>query len=270
MDLRIPPPGYAFIPRQNTASTGRRVGSRWDKRPKGTLASSSDVRARLGWRREDTEGQRREESISSSNNNNNINNNGNVNNRNIKNGNIRRQLGGRCSRCFGEHSASECTCHPEELRCRYPPCARKVGHELTKSYNLPVCWGALGHRSFCHDTVGEDGQTYGYSEEAARRLRDDFYRFQHLLTDEDWQELAEQHSAEGVRPPCSNAGRKRWTERPGGTRPTKGRRKAVAWREGVDRSGGDWVEDGLVLTDVKTFLVAGREWWWGGDMTVTR
>ena len=57
MDLRVPPPGYAFIPRQNTVTAVRRVGCRWDRRPTGTLASGSgsDVRARLGWRREETE-----------------------------------------------------------------------------------------------------------------------------------------------------------------------------------------------------------------------
>ena len=250
MDLRVPSPVYAFIPRQNTVTTGRRVGSRWDKRPKGTLASSSDVRARLGWRREDTEGQRREESISSSNNNNNINNNGNVNNRNIKNGNIRRQLGGRCSRCFGEHSASECTCHPEELRCRYPPCARKVGHELTKSYNLPVCWGALGHRSFCHDTVGEDGQTYGYSEEAARRLRDDFYRFQHLLR--NWpSSTAPRGSVHPAQMPGGSGGQ---SDQEGRGQRKAGGRRWLGERGWTGREGTGW-RTGWSLRTLKHF------WW---------
>jgi len=36
----------------------------------------------------------------------------------------------------------------------------------------------------------EGGKPYGYSEEAARRLREDFSKFSHYLTDEDWEDLA--------------------------------------------------------------------------------
>ena len=146
------------------------------------------MKARLGRRREENEEQRRYGSISRRDSNN--------------NGNVRRKLGGRCSKCFGEHSAQDCTCHPEDLCCRYPPCARKVGHvttvcqELTKMCNLPICRGAVGHRSLCHDTLDSDGKPYGYSDETAERLRDDFYRFEHLLTDEDWQELGRRSRSE--------------------------------------------------------------------------
>ena len=36
----------------------------------------------------------------------------------------------------------------------------------------------------------EGGEPYDYSEEAARRLREDFSKFSHYLTDEDWEDLA--------------------------------------------------------------------------------
>ena len=172
-----------------TRGAGRQVGSRWDKRPTETTALSSNVKARLGRRREENEEQRRYGSISRRDSNN--------------NGNVRRKLGGRCSKCFGEHSAQDCTCHPEDLRCRYTLCAKKVGHvtmvcqELTKTCNLPICGGALGHRSLRHDTLDSDGKSYGYTEEAAECLRDDFYRFEHLLTDKDWQELSGRPRSKG-------------------------------------------------------------------------
>ena len=109
----------------------------------------------------------------------------------------RRKLGGRCARCFGEHTTPECHLNPEELRCTYPPCRYKTGHvtavcyELSKICVLPVCNKAIGHRSFCHKTIPvEGGEPYGYSEEAARRLREEFSKFSHYLTDEDWENLA--------------------------------------------------------------------------------
>ena len=110
----------------------------------------------------------------------------------------RRKLGGRCARCFGEHTTPECHISPENLRCTYPPCWSKTGHvtavchELTKICVLPVCQKALGHRSFCHKTIPvEGGEPYGYSEEAARRLKEDFDKFSHYLTDEEWEDLGD-------------------------------------------------------------------------------
>lgn len=109
----------------------------------------------------------------------------------------RRKLGGRCERCLGEHTTLECHMNPEDLRCRYPPCRYKTGHttstchELTKICVLPICNNAIGHRSFCHKTVPvEGGEPYGYSEEVARRLREDFEKFSHYLTEEEWEDLA--------------------------------------------------------------------------------
>ena len=108
----------------------------------------------------------------------------------------RRKLGGRCEKCFGDHTTPECHLSPEELRCQYPPCWSKTGHvtavchELTKVCVLPVCNKAIGHQSFCHKTIPvEGGEPYGYSEEAARRLREDFDKFSHFLTEEDWEGL---------------------------------------------------------------------------------
>ena len=109
----------------------------------------------------------------------------------------RRKLGGRCKKCCGDHTTPECHLSPEELRCQYPPCRSKIGHataachELNKVCVLPVCKKAIGHRSFCHKTIPvQGGKPYGYSEEAARRLREDFNKFSHFLTEEDWEDLA--------------------------------------------------------------------------------
>ena len=119
------------------------------------------MRERLGWKGRDGEGQRR-------------------------------KLGGRCGKCFGQHKTHEFTFHPEELWCRYPPCKNKVGHvtsvchELTKVCKIPVFQGGQGHRSFCHETIPEEGgKPYGYTEEVAKKLREEFSRFSHLLMDEE-------------------------------------------------------------------------------------
>ena len=115
----------------------------------------------------------------------------------------RRKLGGRCGKCNAMHGTHECTLKLEELRCLYPPCRNKVGHvtavchELTKSCNLPVCQGAWGHRSFCHSTIPvEGGEPYGYTQEAAEKLREEFSKFSYLLTDEEWEDMAEADNLE--------------------------------------------------------------------------
>ena len=79
----------------------------------------------------------------------------------------------------------------------------------------------------------------------------------HLLTDEDWQELGERHDSEGGQQTllkCQVEARDRDARRDK-TEEGLGGRQAVARQEGVGESGGDCVEGGLVLMDIKTYNV---------------
>ena len=82
-------------------------------------------------------------------------------------------------------------------------------------------------------------------------LGEDGEASRHLLTDEDWQELGERHDSEGGQHTllkCQGEARDKTEEGLGG-------RQAVARQEGVGESGGDCVEGGLVLMDIKTYDV---------------
>ena len=101
-----------------------------------------------------------------------------------------RHLGGLCGRCGENHASRECPHDKESLRCTYPPCIDKFGHntkvchELMKRCRLPVCEGQRGHRAKSHFQP-DDVIPFGKDRRAAMELRRMYEDYKDYLTDEE-------------------------------------------------------------------------------------
>ena len=98
-----------------------------------------------------------------------------------------RNLGGKCSRCRGNHRVWNCPYEKSSLVCSYPPCFRKVGHtigachDLMKRCRLEICEDQREHRATCHSFM-EDRDPYGYSAEAVKTLKETYENHKYILT----------------------------------------------------------------------------------------